>query len=94
VRKPDWVPGEGYRLIRRRLRPAGCVVSNTIHETTAILRAMGGLGGRVVSIDVRGYWNTLLVCARDLPTPRELRMALSARPETARILGAIRLRRR
>lgn len=93
VRKPDWVPGEGYRLIRRRLRPGGCVVSNTIHETPAILQALRGLGGRVVSIDVRGYWNTILVCARDLPAPRELRKTLFLRPETARILGAIRLRR-
>jgi SAM-dependent methyltransferase len=42
VRKPDWVQDEGYRLIRRRLRPGGYVVSNTIHETDAIARAMCG----------------------------------------------------
>ena len=48
VHKPDWLLGEGYRLIRRRLRPGGYVVSNTIHEMPAIVRAMRPLGGRIV----------------------------------------------
>jgi len=94
VRKPEWVAGEGYRLIRRRLRPGGYVVSNTIHETPAIVRAMRAFGGRVVSIEVRGHWNEVLVSGRDLPPPRAVRNALAARPGTSRILGRIAVRRR
>ena len=92
VRKPDWLAGEGYRLIRRRLHRAGYVVSNTIHETPTIVRAMRPFGGRVVSLDVRGHWNRVTVCGRDLPSPRALRAALAARAETGRILGRLALR--
>jgi spermidine synthase len=94
VRKPDWVPGEGYRLIRRRLRPGGYVVSNTIHETPAIVRAMRPFGGRIVSLDVRGHWNSVTVCGRGLPPPRVIRRTLAARPETSRILDRVALRSR
>jgi spermidine synthase len=94
LRKPDWVLGEGYRLIRRRLRPGGYVVANTIHETPAIVRAMRPFGRRVVCLDVRDYWNTVVVCGRDLPPPRTLRSALAARPETSRLLGRVALRSR
>jgi spermidine synthase len=94
VRKPDWLLGEGYRLIRRRLRPGGYVVSNTIHETADVVRAMRPFGSRVVSLDVRGHWNAITVCGRDLPGPRELRRALVARPETSRMLRRVALRTR
>lgn len=94
VRKPGWLPGEGYRLIRRRLRPGGYVVSNTIHEMPVIVRAMRPFGGRVVSLDVRGHWNRVTVCGRDLPPPRALRRALAARAETLRMLPKVRLRTR
>jgi len=94
VRKPEWLLGEGYRLIRRRLRPGGYVVSNTIHEMPAIVRAMRAFGGRIVSLDVRGHWNRVTVCGRDLPSPRALREALGAAPETSRILRRLALRSR
>jgi spermidine synthase len=94
VRKPDWLLGEGYRLIRRRLRPGGYVVSNTIHEMPGVVRAMRRFGGRIVSLDVRGHWNRVTVCGRDLPPPRFLRDALGVRPETSRILGRLALRSR
>jgi spermidine synthase len=93
VRKPGWLLNEGYRLIRR-LRPGGYVVSNTIHEMTAIVRAMRPFGGRIVSLDVRGHWNRVTVCGRDLPLPRALRRALAGRAETSRILPRIALRTR
>ena len=92
VRKPEWLLDEGYRLIRRRLRPGGYVVSNTIHETAAVVRAMRPFGDRIVSLDVRGHWNRVTVCGRDLPPPRALRRALGARTETARILPRVSLR--
>jgi spermidine synthase len=94
VRKPDWLLGEGYALIRRRLRPGGYVVSNTIHEMPAIVRAMRPFNGRIVSLDVRGYWNRVTVCGRDLPPPRGLRRALAGRAETCRILPRVSLRTR
>jgi spermidine synthase len=94
VRKPDWLLVEGYRLMRRRLRPGGYVVSNTIHEMPAIVRAMRPFGGRVVSLDVQGHWNRVTVCGRDLPPPRDLRKALGERAETSRILPRVTLRTR
>jgi hypothetical protein len=94
VRKPDWLLGEGYRLIRRRLRAGGYVASNTIHEMPAIVRAMRPIGGRIVSLDVRGHWNRVTVCGRDLPPPAGLRRVLKARDETSRILGRLALRTR
>jgi len=94
VRKPGWLLGEGYRLIRRRLRPGGYVVSNTIHEMPGIVRAMRPFGNRIVSLDVRGHWNRVTVCGRDLPLPRALRRALAGRAETSRILPRIALRTR
>jgi spermidine synthase len=94
VRKPDWVADEGYRLIRRLLRPGGYVAANTIHETPAVARALRAWGRRVVSIGVRGHWNEVLVSGRDLPPPRAIRNALAARPETSRILDRIAVTRR
>jgi spermidine synthase len=94
VRKPDWLLGEGYRLIRKCLRPGGYVVSNTIHEMPGVVRAMRPFGGRIVSMDVRGHWNRVTVYGRDLPPPRTLRKALRARPEIARVLPRLGLRSR
>lgn len=78
VRKPAWLLGEGYTLVRRRLQPSGLVVSNTIHEMKAVVRAMRPFGGRVVSMDVRGHWNRIVVCGRALPGARVIRLRLQA----------------
>jgi spermidine synthase len=94
VRKPDWLLDEGYALIRRRLRPGGYVVSNTIHETLAVVRAMRAFGGRVVSMDVRGHWNRVVVCGQDLPSPRALRRRLGTRAEARRMCQQLALRAR
>ncbi len=92
VRKPEWVPTEGYRLIRRRVRPGGYVVSNTIHETAAITRAMRPLSGRIVSLDVSSHWNRILVCGPRL-RPRELRHSVrTGHPELVRGLRHIVIR--
>ncbi len=94
VRKPPWLVEEGYDLIGRRLRPGGYVVSNTIHEMPAIVSAMRRLGGSLLSMDVRGYWNRVVVCGRDLPPPRAFRVVLSRRSETAALLRRVSLRSR
>ena len=72
MRKPPWLLGEGYRLIRKRLRRHGIVVSNTIHETPAVVDAMRPLGAPIVSFDVHGHWNRIVVSGRDLPKTREI----------------------
>jgi spermidine synthase len=92
VHKPPWLVEEGYDLIRQRLRPGGYVVSNTIHETPEIVTAMRRLGGSLLSIDVRGYWNRVVVCGRDLPPPRAFRVLLSRCSETAAMLRRVSLR--
>jgi hypothetical protein len=92
VRKPDWLLEEGYRLIRSRLRTGGYVVSNTIHETPGVVRAMRPIAPRIVAFAVRGHWNRVAVCGRTLPPPRAFRRLLASRPETARILGRVALR--
>jgi spermidine synthase len=80
VRKPSWLLARGYPLVRRRLRPSGLVVSNTIHEMNAVVRAMRPFGGRVLSLDVRGHWNRIVVGGRPLPPARALRSRLLASP--------------
>lgn len=92
VRKPDGLLDEGYRLIGRRLAEGGLAVANTIHETPAVVRAMRPFGPRVVSLDVRGYWNRIVVAGRDAPAPRTLRARLAAHPHLARVLPRLSIR--
>jgi spermidine synthase len=92
VHKPDWLLGEGYHLIRERLRSGGVVVSNTIHETPAVVRAMRAFGGRIVSFGVRGHWNRVVACGV-LLGPRELRRLWQAgHPGLARSLAFVSVR--
>ena len=95
VHKPEWLAGEGYRLIRQRLRRGGLLVSNTIHEMPQIVRSASPLG-RVLSLDVRDYHNRIVVAGRRLPEPREVRRRLAASPEPAiaRMLRRLSIRRR
>jgi precorrin-6B methylase 2 len=92
VRKPDWLLAEGYPLIRRRLRAGGLIVSNTIHETPAILRACRPLGGRLVYLAVGGHWNRIVVAGRALPEPRAIRGQFRASPFLRRALGRLSVR--
>jgi SAM-dependent methyltransferase len=80
VRKPEWLLGAGYRLIRARLRAGGVVVSNTIHETAGVVAALRPHRAPIVSFDVDGHWNRIVVCGRRLPSPREIRSRLRRDP--------------
>jgi spermidine synthase len=91
VRKPDGLLDEGYSLIRRRLAGGGLAVANTIHETPAIVRALRPFGP-VVSLDVHGYWNRVVVAGRDVPAPRILRGRLAAHGPLAPVLPRISVR--
>jgi spermidine synthase len=84
VRKPPWLLGEGYRLIRRRLRERGIVVANTIHETPAVVDAMRPLRAPIVSFDVHGHWNRIVASGGDLPPTREIARLFRDTPQLAR----------
>jgi MYXO-CTERM domain-containing protein len=92
VHKPPGLVPEGFRLIGRRLRRGGLVASNTIHEGPAVMRAMRPLDGRIVSLDVHGYWNRIVLCGRGLPPPRELRRRLRAHPALAPLMEKVTVR--
>jgi hypothetical protein len=94
VGKPDWLLDEGYHLIGRRLRTRGLAVSNTIHEMPEIVRAMDPASRRVVSLDVQGHWNRIVVGGRDLPPPVEIRRQLRSHPALAPILPSLAIRSR
>ncbi len=93
VRKPGWLLGDGYPLLRRRLARGGLVACNTIHETPAVVRALRPLG-RVASLAVRDHYNHIVVAGRELPPPRELRQLLAAEPRLARVLRRLSIRSR
>jgi spermidine synthase len=92
VRKPDGLVDEGYPLIRRRLASGGFAVANTIHETPVVVRALRPFGPRVVSLDVHGYWNRVVVAGRDVPAPRVVRARLAAHAPLASVLPRISVR--
>jgi SAM-dependent methyltransferase len=94
VRKPDWLLEEGYPLIGRRRSARGIVVSNTIHEMPDIVRAMRPLGGRVVSLDVRGHWNRIVAGGPELPRPDRMRRVLGRHPSLAPLLSRLAIRSR
>jgi spermidine synthase len=94
VRKPEWLVGEGYPLIGRRLRPGGLLVANTIHETAEIVGAAHAAAGRVTTLDVRDYHNTIVVAGRELPSPRSIRTAMAERAELRGLLPRLEIRAR
>jgi spermidine synthase len=92
VRKPDWLFDEGYRLIRRRLRPGGYVVSNTIHETPAVVRALRPFGGRVVCLHVRGHWNRIVLSGAGLRAGNLRGRLRQGHPDLARAIDEVSVR--
>jgi len=92
VRKPEGLLDEGYRLIGRRLAGGGFVVSNTIHESPAVVRAMRRFGPRVVSMNVHGHWNRIVLGGRDVPAARARRARLAAHPALAAVLPRVSVR--
>ena len=94
VRKPDWLLEKGYPLLGRRRRQGGIVVSNTIHEMPDIVRAMRPLGGRVVSLDVHGHWNRIVLSGHGLPAPGRMRRVLGEHAPLATVLPRLAIRTR
>jgi spermidine synthase len=92
VRKPEGLLDRGYPLIARRLAAGGFAASNTIHEGPAVARALRPFGPRVVSLDVHGYWNRIVLGGRDVPDARALRARLAAHPALAALLPRLSAR--
>lgn len=94
VHKPAGLLDEGYERIGSHLAPHGLAVSNTIHESPAVVRAMKRIGLTTVSLDVRGHWNRIVVGGRGLPGARAIRGRLAEVPRLARLLRQVAVRRR
>jgi spermidine synthase len=94
VHKPAGLLEEAYPLMARRLRPDGLLVSNTIHESPAVVRAMRPLTGHVISLNVRRHWNRIVVGGRDLPSARATRHRLRQVALLARLLRQVSVRAR
>lgn len=94
VRKPDGLLEDGYPLFPRRLRRGGVAVSNTIHEMPHVVRAMASVGGRIVSMDVQGHWNRIVVAGRALPPPLRLRQVMAGNADLRRALPRLGIRTR
>lgn len=92
VHKPGWLPEPGLVLARKRLRPGGVLVSNTLDEAPAVARCLGGLFPEVVSIDVEDYDNRILAAGRRLGTAAALRKAIAADPTLGDTLPRLKLR--
>jgi spermidine synthase len=92
VRKPEGLLDRGYPLIGGCLADGGFAASNTIHEAPAVVRALRSFGARVVSLNVHGHWNRVVLGGRDVPDARALRARLSTHPALARVLPRISVR--
>jgi hypothetical protein len=92
VRKPEWLPSPGLDLAFRRLTRGGVLVSNTIHETSAISRHLQAGRRTVVELAVTGYWNRILAAGPKALNARRLRAAMARQPAVADALRSLRLR--
>jgi spermidine synthase len=80
VHKPAWLPAPGLELARRRLAPRGLLVSNTIDESSAMLRTLRLLFPATVGIEVEDFDNRVLVAGPRTLGARALRRAVRADP--------------
>ena len=92
VRKPAGFPEPVLALARRRLAPGGLLVCNTIHEGLAVATALRAHATDLLSIDVRGHWNRILVAGPRLDAGT-LRRAAALEPALAASLPSLSIRR-
>jgi spermidine synthase len=92
VHKPEWIPDPGHALARRRLKPGGVLVSNTLDEAPAVLRAMEEAFAHVVQIGIDGFDNRVLVASDADFDARGLRSAVAAEPLYRDALPALSFR--
>lgn len=92
VYKPDWLPDPGLDSVRRRLKPGGLLVSNTIDEAAPMAAALARHFRGLISIEVEDYDNRVLVAGRAPLSARALRAALRADPILGATLPRLKLR--
>ncbi|RIK95911.1 MAG: hypothetical protein DCC71_22870 [Proteobacteria bacterium] len=91
VRKPDWLPSPYLPLAARRVAPGGILVSNSIDEAPAVLRAMRRLRPHVLELRVDGYDNRIFAGSTRALAARALRAAVAADAALAPVLGALKV---
>jgi spermidine synthase len=92
VHKPAWIPHPGHDLVRRRLRPDGILVSNTIDEHRAVEAGLVAAFPHVVRIDVEDYDNRVLVASDRPLSARDLRARVAGSAVLGETLGLMRFR--
>lgn len=92
VRKPDWLPTPFLALAARRLAEGGVLVSNSIDEAPAVLRAMRALRPHVLELRIDGYDNRIFAGSTQPLGARALRAAIAAEGTLAPTLDRLALR--
>jgi spermidine synthase len=90
--KPDWLPEPGLAMAARRLAAGGVLVSNTIDETAAVVRACRRLFPRVFTLRLRDYENAVVMGVTARLTARELRARMAARGLLSSVLPVLSIR--
>lgn len=94
LRKPAFLPLPGLRLAARRLRRAGVLVCDTVHETAEAERALAALLPHGVRITLEECYNQVLVASRRPVDARRLRGLVQREPLLSPALGNLRFRTR
>jgi len=92
VHKPAWLPEPGLALARRRLRPGGLLVSNTLDEAAFVAAHLRAHFEAVVELRVDDYDNRILVGGGCGLAARSLRRAVAASPLLRPTIEVLRLR--
>jgi spermidine synthase len=83
---------ERYHLVKRRVRPGGILVVNSIHETPKLTRLLAQSPETLVRLDVKDYYNSILALGPAELRPPVLRPRLRAHPILSQSLGDWSLR--
>lgn len=92
IRKPSGFPEPLLTLARRRLAPGGLLVCNTIHEGPEVAAALRAHAGELLAVDVRGFWNRILIAGERLDAGA-LRRAAARERALAESLPSLSIRR-
>ena len=90
--KPEWLPEPGLSMAVARLSRGGVLVSNTIDETAAWVRAYRRLFGRVLTLRLRDYENGIVVGGTFRLSARALRARIASRSLLRRVLPVLSVR--
>ncbi|MCA9510001.1 MAG: fused MFS/spermidine synthase [Myxococcales bacterium] len=92
VHKPAWIPHPAHDLARARLASGGVLVANTLDEASRVAASLGASFPRVVSIEIEGFDNRVLVGGPRPLSARVLRAAIARSDVLRETLRELRLR--